>query len=206
MSTTRFFRIHRSGLCSSALGIFSVLLAGCGGGGGTAPPPAGDFSISASPPSLTLNSGQSQTVTVSVGEVNTFTSSVSIAVSGLPTGVTAVPATFSLTPGGQEQITLTAAASVAAGTATVTFQGTSGSLSHSSQVSLSVVVLPPNFSISATPSSLSVDTGGSQNVTVSVTGSGGFASNVSIAVSGLPAGVTASPATFSLTPGGQHHK
>ena len=203
MSTTRFFRIHRSGLCSVALGIFSVLLAGCGGGGGTAPPPAGDFSISASPPSLTLNSGQSQTVTVSVGEVNTFTSSVSIAVSGLPTGVTAVPATFSLTPGGQEQITLTAAASVAAGTATVTFQGTSGSLSHSSQVSLSVVVLPPNFSISATPSSLSVDTGGSQNVTVSVTGSGGFASNVSIAVSGLPAGVTASPATFSLTPGGQ---
>jgi hypothetical protein len=137
--------------------------------------------------------------------VNTFTESVIVVVSGLPTGVTASPATFSLNPGGQQQVTLTAAASAPAtsSAATVAFQGTSGSLSHSASTALTVAVLPPDFSISVAPTSLSLDTGGSGNVNVSVAGVGGFSSSVSVALSGLPAGVTASPATFSLTPGNQ---
>jgi P pilus assembly chaperone PapD len=205
MYTTLFFRDHRIGLYFPALSILFALLAGCGGGGGAAAPPPGDFSISASLTSLTLDNGQNQTVTISVGEVNNFTSSVNITVSGLPTGVTATPSTFNLAPGGQQQVTLAAAATApaTASAATVVFQGASGGLSHSAQVSLSVVVLPADFSIKATPASLSVDTGGSQNVTVSVAGTGGFASSVSMTVSGLPAGVTATPAKFSLTPGNQ---
>jgi hypothetical protein len=63
-----------------------------------------------------------------------------MSVSGLPTGVTANPATFSLTPGKEQQLTLTAAASAQPAMASVTFQGTSGNLSHSAQTSLAIVV------------------------------------------------------------------
>jgi len=200
-------RLRSAGLLLSgfaAHGVFSMLFVGCGrsGGSGT-PPPAGDFTISTSPTSVTLENGQTQTVTVSVAPVNAFTSSVSITISGLPTGVAAAPATFSLAPGGQQKVTLTAAATVRAGTASVTFQGASGSLNHGSQVSLTLSYVPPDFSISVTPASLSVDTGGSQNVTVSVAESNGFSSSVSVSASGLPAGVTATPATFTIAPGGQ---
>jgi hypothetical protein len=138
--------IRLRGVCFSGLGLAAVgtlLLAvtGCGGGGGetaTPPPPPGDFSITASPANVTLGLGQSASVTISVAEINTFTSSVSVAVSGLPAGVTASPATFSLTPGGQKMVTVSASATAAVGTATLTFQGTSGSLSHGAKASLSI--------------------------------------------------------------------
>jgi hypothetical protein len=98
---------------------------------------------------------------------------------------------------------LTAAASIAAGTASLAFQGTSGSLNHSAQVSLTLSYVAPDFSISVTPTSLSLDTGGSQDVTVSAGGSNGFSASVSVSAGGLPAGVAASPATFMIAPGGQ---
>jgi hypothetical protein len=132
-----FSRIHHSGLCFCAVVILSLFLAGCGSGsGGNAPTPAGDFSLSASPSNLTLEAGGNQTVTVSAAEINTFTASISVSVSGLPSGVTANPATFGLMPGNQQQLTVTAAGSAQPVTATITFQGTSGSLSHSADISL----------------------------------------------------------------------
>jgi hypothetical protein len=143
-------RFYRSRQCVSSLALSTLLLAGCGGGGSGGgggitpppppPPPAGDFSISASPTSLTLGVSGSQTVTVSATEINTFTASINVSVNGLPAGVTANPATFSLTPGNQQQLTITASASAHPLTATLTFLGTSGTLSHSAQTSLSIVV------------------------------------------------------------------
>ena len=73
-------------------------------------------------------------------QVNTFTASINVSLTGLPSGVTANPETFSLAPGNQQQVIVTVAASAQPVTATLTFQGTSGSLSHSAQTSLSVVV------------------------------------------------------------------
>jgi hypothetical protein len=64
-------------------------------------------------------------------------------------------------PGSQKKVMLSAAANVTAATASVTFQGGSGSLTHSSQVSLTLSYVPPDFSISVTPASLSLDTYGS---------------------------------------------
>jgi hypothetical protein len=117
-------------------------MVGCGGGTSAPPPPAGDFTISANPTSLVVDGGASQTVTVSIAAVNAFATSVNISVSGLPAGVTASPSTFSLTPGSgaQQKVTFAAGASAQTATATLTFQGVSGSLSHSAQVSLSVVL------------------------------------------------------------------
>jgi IPT/TIG domain len=133
-------RIRRSGLCFVTLGILSLWLTGCGGGGAGSPTQnGGDFSISASPTTLALGAGDSQTVTVSATGINNFTASISVSVSGLPSEVTADPATFSILPGGQQQVTVTVAPSTQPLTATITFQGTSGSLGHSAKASLSVV-------------------------------------------------------------------
>src|ERR1700722_12955331 len=142
MSKTCFFsRIPRSGLCFAAVGIVSLLLTGCGGGAGspTQTGGGGDFSISASPTTLALGAGDSQIVTVSATGINDFTASINVSVSGLPSGVTANPATFSIVPGGQQQVTVAVAPSTQPLTATLAFQGTSGSLTHSVQASLSVV-------------------------------------------------------------------
>ncbi len=101
-----------------------------------APP---DFSLTLSPTSLTLNIGRSGApVSVTANAVNSFTGTVAVAITGLPAGVTANPATLSLTPGTAQTTTLTAAATAAAGTATITFTGTSGSLSHAATLALTV--------------------------------------------------------------------
>jgi hypothetical protein len=142
MYKTGSWRVRGSRLCLFALGTLSLALAGCGGSGsGTAPPPPppGDFSISAAPANLTLGAGGSQTVTVSSTEVNGFAASISVSVSGLPGEVTVNPATFSLAPGNQQQVMITASASAQLVVATITFQAASGSLMHSAQTSLSIV-------------------------------------------------------------------
>jgi uncharacterized membrane protein len=56
----------------------------------------------------------------------------------------------------------------------------------------------PDFSISASPSLLSVTQGGSTSSTISTAVSGGFNSAVSLSASGLPAGVTASFSPASI--------
>jgi len=64
---------------------------------------------------------------------------------------------------------------------------------------------PPSFTLSDNPGSLSITQGSSGAATISVTPSGGFNGNVAFAVTGLPAGVTATfnsasaPSSTSLT-------
>jgi hypothetical protein len=133
--------MSRSILSAAAVSIAILLVAGCGGGGATQRSPAGDFTVSASPSSLTLESGSSQVITVSAAESNNFTSSISVATNGLPAGVNASPASFSVTPGNQVQIAISASQTVQPGTTTITFQATSGSLTHSAVVSLTLNTL-----------------------------------------------------------------
>jgi hypothetical protein len=59
---------------------------------------------------------------------------------------------------------------------------------------------PPDFSVSASPSSLSVAQGSSGTVTVTVGSLNGFGSAVTLSASGLPAGVTASFSANPVTP------
>ena len=159
---------------------------------------AADFSLSASPSSLTVAQGSSGSSTITVAPVNGFTGSVSLAASGLPAGVTASfnPASATTT----SSLTLTASATAATGTSTITITGTSGSLSHTTTVSLTVSV-PPNFSLSASPSSLTVAQGFSGSSAITVAPLNGFSGSVSLSASGLPSGVTASfnPASATTT-------
>lgn len=187
----------------------SEVLVSCGSRYVTPPAPAADFSLTVAPGSATVTAGGSgQVITLTAVSANGFAGTVSVAVSGLPAGVTASPATLSLTPGVSQNFTLTVASSAAAGNATVTFTGTSGSLSHTATLSLTVQgqsTPPPvsaDFSLTVSPSSATLTAGGAgQSVSVNAAPTNGFSSTVAIAISGLPSGVTASPASLSLTSG-----
>jgi hypothetical protein len=168
----------------------------------SAPQQPPDFTLTASPTSLTLTVGATGSqVTVTATAVNSFSSTVAVAITGLPAGVTAQPSTLSLTPGVAQSITVTAAASATAGSATLTLTGTSGALSHSAAVTLTIAVAP-DFTLALNPTSLTIMAGAANSpVSVTATAINSFTGAVAVAITGLPTGVTANPATLNLTPG-----
>ncbi len=103
----------------------------------TAPAP-GDFSLSISPTSRTLRTPGSTTFTVTVNRLNGFTGSVTLGVSGLPTGFLAQPPSLRTpTTGTSSTLTITAP-KTSRRTVTLTVTGTSGSLTHTKTATLSV--------------------------------------------------------------------
>jgi hypothetical protein len=148
-----------------------------------------DFSLAASPTSLTLTQGSSGSSNITVTPQNGFNSTVTLAASGLPSGVT--PA-FSSTG----TMTLSASSTAATGSSTVTITGTSGSLIHTTTVSLTVNAAAA-ATLTATPTSLSftAQPGGaapaSKNVSV---GSSVAGLTFTTATSGGSTWLTATPA------------
>src|SRR5579864_4839383 len=157
-----------------------------------------NFTLSASPSSLTVTQGSSGSSTIKVTPSGGFTGSVTLSASGLPSGVTASFGTNPTTS--TSSVTFTASSTATTGTSTVTITGVSGSLTHTTSVSLTVnATATPNFSLSASPSSLTVKQGTSGSSTITVTDSGGFTGAVTLSTSALPSGVTASFGTNPTT-------
>ncbi len=163
----------------------------CSGGSGTG---AGSFTLSSSVSSVSAAQGASATDTISVADTGGFTGAVTLAASGLPSGVTA---TFGTNPAtGTSIVTFAAGSSAAAGTSTVTITGTSGTLTASTKITL-VVGAAPSFTLTPSTTATSVGLGSSATDTISVTDVGGFTGAVTLALTGLPSGVTA---TFGTNP------
>ncbi len=102
-----------------------------------------DFSLTVTPASQTLVSGTTGTaLSVQATAIAGFSSPVAVDITGLPAGVTANPASLTLTPGAAQNVTLTAASGAAPGASTVTFTGTAGALSHSATLALTVQASP----------------------------------------------------------------
>jgi hypothetical protein len=159
---------------------------------------AAGFTLSSTPSSVALRAGSSATTSISVAGTGGFTGSVSLTASGLPAGVTGVFAPAAIAAGGTAVLTLTAAASAAAATSNLTVSGTSGNLSATAPVSLTVSAnAAAAFTLKAASSSLTLAGGSSASTTVSVVSAGGFTGNVTLAATGLPCQVTAvfTPAT-----------
>jgi hypothetical protein len=131
---------HNSSSLISALAIF---LGGCGGGGGGGtqpPPPQPDFAIAFSTPTLSIVQGTSSApVSISVTGSNGFSGSVQVILSGVPAGVASNPASpFSLSAGQPVPVIIGASPSAATGQYAISAQATSGSLSHSAPLSLTI--------------------------------------------------------------------
>ena len=180
----------------------SASSAGSSGSTTATPTAAADFALAATPASVSLNAGGAgSALSVTATGANGFTGTVAVAISGLPAGVTASPATLSLAPGTPGTITLTAASGAAAGTAALTLTGTSGSLVHTAAVTATVTAAA-DFTLTVAPSSATAVAGGmAGQVSVRADAVNGLAGNIAVAIVGLPTGVTASPAGLTLTPG-----
>ena len=113
--------------------IGSFKLSGCGG-----VPPANDFSISASPTSVTVTQGGSGTSTITTATTAGSAQTVSLSASGLPSGATASFNPASVTSGGNSTLTISTTSGATTGTSTVTITGTATSGSHTTSVSLTI--------------------------------------------------------------------
>ena len=132
------FRKTAVWLCSFILLLAVSFSLGCGHGSSSANK-SPDFSLSVDHTSVSLSAGgAAQTVSVSATATNGFSQSVQVTVSGLPPGVTASPASFTLSPGASQPVSLAAAASATLGAATLRFTGTAGTLNNTASVALTV--------------------------------------------------------------------
>ncbi|MHB1328275.1 MAG: COG1470 family protein [Gemmatimonadales bacterium] len=195
------------------LGIFAVAI-GCGGSTPPTappptpppppPPPAGIISLAMNVGNTTIQQGASFAVTVLVVRSGGFTGAVTLAVEGLPVGVTATQSNESTT-GATTTITVTFAASMAAapGLTNLTLRARGSGVNDAiGSFSLTVTAAPvPSYELTVTGSPLSIPQGGNGQVTVNLPRTAGFAGTVVLTVEGAPAGLTTSfnPATTTGT-------
>jgi hypothetical protein len=134
--------------------------------------PASSFTIASSANALSVTQGSSGTDTITVTDVGGFTGSVTLAASGLPSGITAA---FGANPTtGTSVLTLTASSTATTGAATVTITGTSGTVTATTAIALTV-------SPSGTAAKCTID------YTISSQWSGGFGAAITINNTGTTA-------------------
>jgi hypothetical protein len=201
----RFLSKHPTSVLS--LAFTSLLLYGCGGSGASvAPPPGPSFSIVVNPARPGLSPGGSTTLQVSLKALNGFSNSVSVTIAGLPSGMSAQPASITLSPGTPAQpVLLSAQANVAAGSFSAEFQWTSGSQTGTTSVVVDIGTLQ-TFSLT-TPLNSEIVTrvGGTIQFQIQTTvccqpGIAGYLLNFT--ASGLPPNVTATFSPGLIAPGG----
>src|SRR5271166_581478 len=151
------------------------------------------FTISASPSSLSIAQGNQGISTITTAISGGFNSSITLSVSGTPSGTTVgfnpnpIPAPGS----GSSTMTITVGGSTPTGTYPLTVTGNGGGIQQHTTVTLTVTAQgQPNFTISASPSSLSVAQGNQGTSTITTVISGGFNSSIALSASGMPSGTT----------------
>ncbi|MGD0098687.1 MAG: cellulose binding domain-containing protein [Terracidiphilus sp.] len=156
----------------------------------------GSFTLKPSSTTLSVAQGASGTDTITVTDVSPFAGAVAFSASGMPTGVTASFNPTSSTT--SSVVTFAVASTTVAGTYPITITGTSGTLTATTSISLTVTA-KPSFTLSLA-SPLSVTQGSSTTDTLTITDVGGFTGTVALALSGtLPSGVTCSLSPASAT-------
>ncbi|HZR16643.1 MAG TPA: S53 family peptidase [Verrucomicrobiae bacterium] len=149
--------------------------------------PSPDFAVSVAPGSQSVAPGVTANYTVTVGSLDGFSEDVTLSASGVPSSNVSFDSSTVTGGSGSSGLTISTTG-LAAGAYTVTITGTSTS-GKTHTASATLVVAPPDFSLSVTPGSRSVRRGNSTTYTVTVAGSAGFNGTVSLSVSGLPRNV-----------------
>ena len=159
--------------------------------------------LAVAPTTLSVGRTQSGTAQVTITRVGGFAGAVTLAAEGLPAGVTATFAP-AVIPAGSATSTVTIAASAAAAVAgpiNLTIRATGPGITAATTALALTVTQGPAISVGLNPITVSVARGNSATTQVTVTRSGGFAGEVALAVTGLPAGVTGTFAPATLAAG-----
>ncbi len=155
----------------------------------------GAFTMSASPASLSIAQGNQGTSTITTAVSSGFNGSISLSASGMPSGTTVSfnPGTIPAPGAGNSTMTITVGLSTPVGTYPIVVTGNGGGIQQNTTVTLTVTAQgQPNFTISASPASLSVQQGNQGASTITTTIGGGFNSSISLSASGMPTGNTVS--------------
>jgi hypothetical protein len=193
---------------SIATGIYTVTISGVEGSNAhsttvsvnvTAATP--NFTIAANPTSLSLQQNTSGTSTISTTQVG-GAGTINLNATVSPSGPSVSVSPGSVNAGASATLTVNAG-SAAPGNYTVTVAGSEGTITHSTTVALTVsTVSANNFSISASPTSVSIAQGSSGTSTISTAVTSGSAGPVNLTANISPAGPTASINPTSITAGG----
>ena len=159
-----------------------------------------DFTIAANPSSLTVIQGGNGNSTVSISGIGGFSSSVALSASNMPSGVTVQFSPTSISGSQTSTATFMVASGTATGTYAITITGVSGSLSHSTTVNLTVSSPVSSYSISASPTSLTVTRGSSGSSTITLSGT--VTGAVTFSASGQGSGTTITFTPSSLSAAG----
>ena len=117
-----------------------------------------------------MTPGGTLPVQVTVQALNGFTGSVTVNVTGLPSGATASPSSSFAMSAGTQDIVLNIPSNAAQGSLTVGLQATSGSLQHTANIALQIQSQTlANFSIYVQNNELSFEQGGSATANVFLT-------------------------------------
>jgi len=158
-----------------------------------------DFSLSATPASRSVLPAAGTTYTATVASLNGFTGTVSFDVAGLPAGASAAFTPASVSSAGSTTLAVSTSASTPVGTHTLTITGTSGPITRSTTVTLSVA---GSFSLSVSPPSRTVPRNGNTTYVVTLVPGTGFTGPVTFSTSALPQNVTARFSPTSVTTSG----
>jgi hypothetical protein len=155
------------------------------------------FTLFSSPAAVTVAQGSSGTSSIISSVTGGFDSTVTLSAKGQPTGVTVTFNPTSLTGDGTSTMTMTVASSTVTGVYPITVTGTAGSTTETTTVTLTVTG-PPNFSISASPNSVTILPGKTGTTTITTTIAGDFNSPITLSASGQGSGVTVSFSPSSI--------
>jgi len=156
------------------------------------------FTLSTNASSLSLAAGKSGTVLVTANANTAFSSALALSVSGLPSGMTAsfAPASIAAPGSGMSTLTISTSSALAANSYALTITATGGGVTKTASCTVTVLAAP-NFNFSVNSGSLTFAAGKSGSLTLTTSANSTFSSAISLAVSGLPSGMTA-----SFSPGG----
>jgi subtilisin family serine protease len=155
---------------------------------------APSVTVAATPASATMKAGEKAVFSLLATGAGGLTGAASIAVTG-PAGITAT-ASGPVTLGTAVNVTVTAAANLAAGTYALTATVRAGPYKASTPLTL-VIAAGPAFTFKATAPSVPVKTGTTTAIALQITRAAGFTGPVTVTPQGLPAGVTAAPVTIA---------
>jgi len=176
------------------LALAGLVSLGCENSAGNKEP---KVTLTTSAPSASVGQGQSTTLSVFVAREH-FDKTVTLTVEGAPAGLTAIA-----TPGSVEAATpsstllISATPSAEPGPATLTVRAKGDGIPDQTVTVDVTVTVTGTFALTAADQSLTVAQGGGGANTIVVSRGSNNASNVSLAVTGLPSGVTAN---FSVSP------
>src|SRR6476646_6906790 len=162
--------------------------------------PVGDFGLTISPPSQTVNQGDNIGYGVTVSASGGFTSLVNLSVSGIPPGATATLSPSSVQGSGLVSLAIVPGANTPGGNYTITVTGSTGPLVHTATATLTILV--PDFSLSSSPTSREILVGQATSYAVTLTPINNYSGTVSFTVSGLPTGTTSTFNPSSLSTSG----